>query len=240
MIVNAAAYTAVDKAESEPEQAMAINGIAPGIMAEEAQRPNAAMVHYSTDYVFDGTKSGAYVEDDVAQPVRASTATPSLPAKKRSGSRWPHLIFRTSWVYGHHSTNFMKTMLRLAQERDHLRVVADQIGAPTSNDAIAQATARCLARYLAAADSRETLGGLYHMTCAGQTSWHGFATAIFAEFLPESDRQRLKVEAIATEAYPTPARRPRNSVLSNAKLLAGFGVGLPDWRSALHQVRASA
>ncbi len=240
IIVNAAAYTAVDRAESEPELAMAINGIAPGIVAKEARKANALLVHYSTDYVFDGAKSGAYVEDDVAHPVSVYGRTKLAGEKAVQAAGGAHLIFRTSWVYGNHGANFMKTMLRLAKERDHLRVVADQIGAPTSSDAIAQATARCLARYLAAADSRETLGGLYHMSCAGHTSWHGFATAIFAEFLPESDRQRLKVEAIATEAYPTPARRPRNSVLSNAKLLAGFGVGLPDWRSALHQVRASA
>lgn len=240
IIVNAAAYTAVDRAESEPELAMAINGIAPGILAEEARKAKALLVHYSTDYVFDGAKSGAYAEDDVAHPVSVYGRTKLAGEKAVQAAGGAHLIFRTSWVYGNHGANFMKTMLRLAKERDHLRVVADQIGAPTSSDAIAQATARCLAHYLAPADSRETPGGLYHMTCAGHTSWHGFATAIFAEFLPESDRQRLKVEAIATEAYPTPARRPRNSVLSNAKLLAGFGVGLPDWRSALHQVRTSA
>jgi dTDP-4-dehydrorhamnose reductase len=240
IIVNAAAYTAVDRAESEPELAMAINGIAPGILAEEARKANALLVHYSTDYVFDGAKSGAYVEDDVTHPVSVYGRTKLAGEQAVQAAGGAHLIFRTSWVYGNRGANFMKTMLRLAKERDHLRVVADQSGAPTSSDAIAQATARCLAHFLATADSSEALGGLYHMTCAGQTSWHGFAMAIFAEFLPESDRQRLKVEAIATEDFPTPARRPRNSVLSNAKLLAGFGVGLPDWRIALHEVCASA
>lgn len=240
IIVNAAAYTAVDRAESEPELAMAINGIAPGILAEEACKANALLVHYSTDYVFDGTKSAAYTEDDITHPMSVYGRTKLAGEQAVQAAGGAHLIFRTSWVYGNHGANFMKTMLRLAKERDHLRIVADQIGAPTSSDAIAQATARCLAHFLATANSRETLGGLYHMTCAGETSWHGFAMAIFAEFLPESDRQRLKVEAIATENYPTPARRPRNSMLSNAKLLAGFGVGLPDWRIALHQVRASA
>lgn len=240
VIVNAAAYTAVDRAESEPELAMAINGIAPGILAEEARKANAVMVHYSTDYVFDGAKSGAYVEDDATHPASVYGRTKLAGEQAVQAAGGAHLIFRTSWVYGNHGANFMKTMLRLAQERDHLRVVADQFGAPTSSDAIAQATVRCLAHFLATSDSRESLVGLYHMTCAGQTSWHGFATAIFAEFLTESGRRRLNVEAITTEAYPTPARRPRNSVLSNAKLMAGFGVGLPDWRIALHQVRASA
>jgi dTDP-4-dehydrorhamnose reductase len=240
IIVNAAAYTAVDRAESEPELALAINGIAPGILAEEARRANALLVHYSTDYVFDGAKSGAYVENDVTHPSSVYGRTKLAGEKAVRAAGGAHLIFRTSWVYGNHGANFMKTMLRLAKESDHLRVVADQVGAPTSNTAIAQATARCLARYLAAANSRESLEGVYHMTCAGQTSWHGFATKIFTEFLPQSDLKRLKVEAIATEDYPTPATRPCNSVLSNAKLLAGFGVGLPDWRSALHEVRASA
>ena len=238
IIVNAAAYTAVDRAESEAELALAINGEAPGILAEEARNANALLVHYSTDYVFDGTKADAYLEGDATHPLGAYGRSKLAGEQAIQAVGGAHLIFRTSWVYSHHGANFMKTMLRLAGERDHLRVVADQIGAPTSSNAIAQATARCLTCYLSA--TQAGLDGLYHMSCGGKTSWHGFATEIFAQFLSQDHRARIKVEPISTDAYPTPAQRPRNSVLSNAKLLARFGVGLPDWQVALQQIDAQA
>ncbi len=238
IIVNAAAYTAVDRAESEPGLAMAINGAAPGILADEARNANALLVHYSTDYVFDGTKTDAYLEDDATQPQSVYGRSKLAGEQAIQAVGGAHLIFRTSWVYGNHGANFMKTMLRLASERDHLRVVADQIGAPTSSNAIAQATVQCLAHYLSGTKAK--LDGLYHMSCGGKTSWHGFATEIFAEFLTQDQRAKLKLEAISTDAYPTPAKRPLNSVLSNAKLLSQFGVGLPDWRVALQQIRALA
>ena len=232
LIINAAAYTTVDRAESEAELAMAINGVAPGVLAEEAKNLGALLVHYSTDYVFDGTKPEAYLEDDPARPLSVYGQTKLAGERAIRNARGSYLIFRTSWVYGNEGTNFMKTMLRLAKERDHLRVVADQIGAPTTSQAIATATAECLARFRARPD-QETLTGVYHMTCAGQTSWHGFALAIFDEFSAHGDFKRPKVEAISTQEYPTAAKRPLNSILCNAKLLAGFGVRLPQWRPAL-------
>jgi dTDP-4-dehydrorhamnose reductase len=245
IIVNAAAHTAVDRAETEAELAMAVNGAAPGILAEEAGKLDALLVHYSTDYVFDGSKAGAYLEDDATGPLSVYGRSKLAGEQAIKATRGAHLIFRTSWVYGNDGANFMQTMLRLARERTHLRIVDDQIGAPTSSDAIAQATALCVARYLETKNrssdaASAALSGLYHMSCAGQSSWYGFANAIFDAYLAPEERSRLTVEPIPTEAYPTPARRPRNSLLSNAKLRAKFGVALPDWREALRQVRAAA
>ena len=239
VVVNAAAYTTVDRAESEPDLARQINAAAPGAMAEAAFLHDALLVHYSTDYVFDGRKRGAYIETDPTNPlsVYGRTKLEGEQAIQRAGCR--HIVLRTSWVYGNDGANFMKTMLRLAGERDHLRIVDDQIGAPTSSDAIADATWSLLHRYLAAADKR-ALSGIYHFTCAGSTSWHGFAQAIFEAFLAPVQKNRLTVEPIPASAYPTPAQRPSNSLLSNVKLAAAFQLALPDWRTALQDVRTRA
>lgn len=223
IIVNAAAWTAVDRAESEEAAALAINGAAPGILAEESKRLSALLVHYSTDYVFDGTSARAYAEDDEPNPVGAygRTKLAGEQAIRAVGGR--HLIFRTSWVYGLHGHNFLKTILRLAAERDELRVVADQIGAPTWSRMIAEATALAIARL----DGQD---GLYHLTAAGETSWHGFAEAILATALRAGRIERSPpVRRITTADFPTPARRPANSRLDNARLAADFGIALPGW-----------
>jgi len=235
LIVNPAAYTAVDQAESEPELALAVNGVAPGIFAEEAKRLGAALVHYSTDYVFDGAKSTPYVEADMTNPLGVYGSTKLAGEQAIQASGTPHLIFRTSWVYGLRGKNFLLTMLRLARERGNLSVVADQFGAPTWSRMLAEATALALARWDGEAS------GLYHLTCAGQTSWHGFAQTILQEYearQAEKGWPQLRVapqaiEAITTDQYPTPAQRPANSVLDNGKFARGFGLGLPDWQDAL-------
>jgi dTDP-4-dehydrorhamnose reductase len=239
VIVNAAAYTAVDRAESEPDAARQINAAAPLAMARAAAAQDALLLHYSTDYVFDGRKAGAYVESDPTNPlsVYGRTKLEGEQAIQASGCR--HVVLRTSWVYGNDGANFMKTMLRLAGERDHLRVVDDQIGAPTSSDAIAEATWGLLHHYTQC-DDRASLSGIYHFTCGGSTSWHGFATAIFEVFLTAEQKSRLTVEPIPATAYPTPAQRPSNSLLSNDKLQAAFHLALPDWRTALQDVRTRA
>jgi len=222
IIVNAAAYTAVDQAESEPALALAINGVAPGIMAEIAKKTGALLVHYSTDYVFDGAKSGPYAENDTPAPINVygSSKLAGERAVAASGAR--HLIFRTSWVYGARGKNFLRTMLRLAQERDELRIVDDQTGAPTWCRAIAQATAQVLA------SDHADASGTYHLSAAGNTSWCGFARAIL-----ECAGHTCRVVPIPTSAYPLPARRPANSVLSNARLNARFGVTLANWHESL-------
>lgn len=229
LIVNAAAYTAVDKAESEPDLARAVNAAAPGVLAEEAARLGALLVHYSTDYVFDGAKDGPYAEDDPTGPLGVYGATKLEGEERIRAAGCRHLIFRTSWVYGARGKNFLLTMLRLAREREELKVVDDQHGAPTWSRAIAEASAQALAvsfRHPAP----ESLWGTYHLTCAGRTTWHGFTRAILdAARLPKTP----KLEPIPTSAYPLPARRPANSVLSNAKLAAAFGLALPDWQEAL-------
>jgi dTDP-4-dehydrorhamnose reductase len=225
VILNAAAYTAVDRAESEPDLAMMVNAAAPGVLAEEAARLGALLVHYSTDYVFDGTKSGPWLESDATGPlnVYGRSKLAGEEAIQRVGGRY--FIFRTSWVYGPHGSNFLLTMLRLGRERPQLRIVDDQTGAPTSSIEISRATHGALKR------APDAPSGIYHMSCGGWTSWYGFACAIFrqagtsAELLP-----------IPSEQYPTPARRPRNSVLSNEKLRAVFGVELAGWEEALQEV----
>jgi dTDP-4-dehydrorhamnose reductase len=217
VIVNAAAYTAVDQAESEQDLAMEVNGEAPGVLAEEAKRLGALLVHYSTDYVFDGEKRDPYVEVDATNPLSVYGRT-KLEGERRiieSGCR--HLILRTSWVYGPRGRNFFLTMRKAAAEGKDLKVVNDQFGAPTSSLAIARATAQCL---------EKNLEGLFHMSAAGRTSWHGFAEAILGR----------TVKAIGSAEYAAKARRPRNSLLDNAKLRKA-GVALPDWQAQLEEVR---
>jgi len=224
VIVNAAAYTAVDKAESDRDTAFAINAAAPGVLADEAKRKGVLLVHYSTDYVFDGAKATPYVEDDAPNPLNVYGASKLAGDRAIAASGCRHLILRTSWVYGPRGSNFMLTMLRLARERPELRVVDDQVGAPTSSRAIARATATALA---CAVQSPE-LTGLYHLTAGGETSWCGFARAILSRA-----GIATPVLPIHTEGYPTPARRPRNSRLDCSRLRAAFGVTLDPWEEGL-------
>jgi dTDP-4-dehydrorhamnose reductase len=225
VIVNAAAYTAVDRAESEPALAASVNSAAPGILAEEARRCGALLVHYSTDYVFDGEKKTPYVEDDPAHPlnVYGRTKLEGERAIKASGCRY--LILRTSWVYGPRGHNFLRTVLRLAREHNELRMVEDQIGAPTSAAAIALATAEML--------RHAGPEGLFHMTASGQTSWRGFAEAIVA-----SNHLQVRVVGIAWQDYPAAARRPRYSLLDNGKLRSAYGLTLGSWEHQLSEVMA--
>jgi dTDP-4-dehydrorhamnose reductase len=231
VIVNAAAYTAVDKAEAEPDLCFAVNAAAPRVLADEAARLDAFLVHYSTDYVFDGQKAEPYVESDPIHPlgVYGASKAEGEAAIAASVGRW--LVLRTSWVYAPQGKNFLLTMLRLAAERPELRVVDDQVGAPTSAAAIAAATVRLLDEY--ALGRTELPSGVYHMTAGGSTSWCGFARAIVNSFNP-----RPRVVAISTSAYPTPAQRPKNSVLSNEKFARIFGFRLASWQEQLAQVMA--
>ncbi len=234
VIVNPAAYTAVDKAETEREQAALINARAPAIFGEEAAKLGALVVHYSTDYVFDGQAQGLYAEADPTGPqgVYGQTKLDGEKALAASGAR--HVIFRTSWVYGAHGANFAKTMLRLAGERETLGVVADQVGAPTSAALIADVTAhviRTLQR-----DGGKDLGGLYHLVAGGETNWHDYA-----RYVIEAARARGKAIKVAPDAirpiaasdYPTPAKRPANSRLDTSKLRNTFDLTLPDWKSGV-------
>ena len=237
VILNAAAYTAVDRAESEPDLAMAVNGHAPGVLAEEANRLGALFVHYSTDYVFDGTKAGAWEETDAPNPLNVYGASKLAGERAVEQVGRKHLIFRTSWVYGPHGKNFLLTMLRLGKERDLLKVVDDQVGAPTTSIALADATRSIVASiFEGRCGSAESWAGVYHMTCGGSVSWRGFADAIFMRAQNLLGGRRPATAPIPTSEYPTPARRPQNSVLSNKKLNAAFGVQLPSWGDALDRV----
>jgi dTDP-4-dehydrorhamnose reductase len=234
VIVNAAAYTAVDKAEAEPAAADAINALAPGILAEEAKRMGALLIHYSTDYVFDGTKATAYTEDDTPAPLSAYGRSKLAGERAIVAAGARHLIFRTSWVFGLHGANFMKTMLRLGKERDELRVVGDQVGAPTWTRHLADVAALTLAR-------KEIPDGLYHLAAAGETSWHGYAEAIFAEAQRSGLMEKSPVvHRIASADYPLPAPRPANSRLDCTKFRRDFGLALPDWRTGLADCLADA
>lgn len=233
IIVNPAAYTAVDKAESETDLAMSINGIAPGIFAEEAKKLNALFVHYSTDYVFDGSKVGAYKEDDMPAPLSVYGKTKLAGEQAIRAAGCNHLILRTSWVYGARGKNFLLTMLRLARERSELRIVDDQIGAPTWCRSLGEITAQMLAQLYAPGAGSEALtraSGTYHLTSAGSVSWHGFAAEIIrlAEIQPAPN-----LVPIPSREYPTPAVRPLNSVLSNDKLLRAFGLQAGSWQDNL-------
>jgi dTDP-4-dehydrorhamnose reductase len=231
VILNAAAYTAVDKAESEPDVALAINGAAPGILAEEAKRLGAWLIHYSTDYVYDGSKSEPYLETDPTGPLGTYGRSKLAGDDAVRAVNGRHVIFRLCWVYGLRGSNFLLTMQRLAREREVLRVVRDQMGAPTWSRLIAESTAWALGQVLAAREP-EAYVGLYHLASAGQTSWHGFTEAII-NLMPSEERNCRRVEAITTAEYPTPARRPAWSVLSCAKLERTFGLRLPPWDEGL-------
>lgn len=230
LIVNAAAYTAVDRAEEEPELAMAVNGVAPGILAEEARRLNAVMVHYSTDYVFDGTKTTPYTEEDEPRPLNVYGKTKLEGERAIQAVGLPHLILRTGWVYGMRGKNFLLTILRLAKERDELKIVDDQIGAPTWSRTIAEVTAQILK---ANASPVTDLSDIYHLTASGSTSWYGFAKAILELDPNRAEQVCRQPKPILTAEYPTPARRPAHSVLPNAKLKAAFGIVLPGWEQSL-------
>lgn len=234
IIVNAAAYTAVDKAESELALATKINAAAPGIMADEAKKRRALLVHYSTDYVFDGSKTTPYVETDAPNPLGAYARTKLAADEAIQASDCNHLIFRLCWVYGARGANFMLTMQRLAREREKLRVVADQVGCPTWSRMIAETTAHALRQVRHPADAHD-LSGVYHLCASGQTSWHGFAQAI-VDLLPVETRKCRDVEAITSAEYPTPTKRPAYSVMSCAKLEKTFGLRLPDWHDSLRHV----
>lgn len=235
IIINPAAYTAVDKAESEADLAMAVNGIAPGVLAEEAARLGSLLVHYSTDYVFDGEKPAPYTEEDLPNPqcVYGKTKLAGELAVRASGCR--HLIPRTSWVYGVHGGNFVKTILRLARERSELHIVADQFGAPTWARDLAQATASVLTSWQAR-EWDSSLNGLYHLTAAGRTNWHHYAEEIVRlarRHDSELAAKSLEIRAITTQQYPVPAKRPANSVLANSKIKEAFGITLPEWQESL-------
>ena len=238
LIVNPAAYTAVDKAESEPALAHAINAVAPGVLGEEAAKRGAWMIHYSTDYVFDGEKSGAYTEDDATNPqsVYGRTKREGEIALQQSGAR--HLIFRTSWVVGTHGGNFAKTILRLAGERDRLSVVADQYGAPTSAALLADVTAQLVRQ-----QQREGGGnfpfGLYHLVAGGETNWCDYARLVVSEALVAGKPLMLSpdaIRAIPSSEYPMPAKRPTNSRLDTSKLRSTFGLDLPDWQRGVRHI----
>lgn len=229
IIVNAAAYTAVDKAEREPERAGAVNAVAPGILAEEAKRLDALLVHYSTDYVFNGSGDRPWREDDVCDPLNVYGSTKLEGERAIQATGCHHLIFRTSWVYGARGSNFLLTMRRLMRERSELKIVSDQIGAPTWCRDLAEATTLVLSRFVLPASGFDPEPwGIYHMTNAGETSWHGFADAIRM-----LDGTETRLLPIPSSDYPTPATRPLNSRLDNDRLKQTFGISLQDWRTAL-------
>lgn len=242
-IVNAAAYTGVDRAEAEPESAHSVNAVAPGLIAGEAKRAGALLIHFSTDYVFDGAKREPYVEEDATNPLGAYGRSKLEGEHAVLGSGAAAIVLRTAWVYGPHGRNFLLTMLRLAAKGEPIRVVDDQRGAPTSSLQLARAVAALLGGMDGAPVTRESLArgaaaaGLYHASAGGETTWYGFARAIFEE------RSRAvagfiapPVAPITTAQYPTPARRPAYSVLSNAKLERRLGVRFPAWREGLVEV----
>lgn len=227
LIVNAAAYTAVDKAESDQDTCRQLNTLAPAILADEAKRLNAGLVHYSTDFVFDGKKGSPYTENDTPNPLGVYGQTKAEGDKAIAAAGIPHLIFRLAWVYGMRGKNFLLTMQRLAREGKPIRVVSDQIGCPTWCRTIAEATSAALSRTASGRHGFDLLpvSGTYNCVCSGETSWHGFARAILPEDIP--------VTAIPSSDYPTPARRPAYSALDCGKLLRTFGIRMPTWQSAL-------
>ncbi len=236
IIVNAAAYTAVDKAESETAFARILNAQAPGVLAEEAERIGAWLVHYSTDYVFDGSGDGYRRETDPTGPLNVYGVT-KLEGEQAVFRCAKHLIFRTSWVYAARGNNFAKTMLRLAAERDQLRIIDDQVGAPTGAELLADVTAHAIR----SAQGRPELAGLYHLTATGETSWHAYAQFVLEQAGQAGKTLRVvadEVEAIPTSAYVTPARRPLNSRLDTRKIRETFQLHLPDWRAGVERMLA--
>jgi dTDP-4-dehydrorhamnose reductase len=235
VIVNAAAHTAVDKAESEPDLARAINALAPGVLAREARCRNAWLVHYSTDYIFDGSGEQPWLETDSAAPLSVYGATKLEGEQLIQQSGCRHLIFRSSWVYGAHGKNFAKTMLHLAQQRDSLTVIDDQIGAPTGADLLADITAHAIRT----AQQRVEVNGLYHLAAAGETSWHNYACFVI-EFAQKAGIP-LKItpdaiQPVPTSAFPTPAKRPHNSRLNTTKLQNTFDFHLPHWQIGVERM----
>ena len=238
LIVNAAAYTAVDKAESDGDLAMRVNGIAPGVIAEEAKRVGASVIHYSTDYVFDGTKDAPYVESDRTSPLNVYGRSKLAGELAIASIAVPHFIFRTSWVYGLRGKNFLLTMLKLARERSELKIVNNQVGSPTWSLTIAQATAQILAQSVRqdAGDFSEFMGprsGIYHLTSTGKTSWYGFAKMIFELTAGSEARVLRSVVPIGSEFYPSPVNRPNYSLLDVGQVERSFGLRLPSWDEAL-------
>jgi dTDP-4-dehydrorhamnose reductase len=233
VVVNAAAYTAVDRAETEADRCAAINADAPRVLAEEAARVGALMVHYSTDYVFDGNKRAPYTEDDASGPLNVYGRTKLEGEQGVAAAGGRHLILRTSWVYGLRGANFLRTILRLARERRELRIVSDQVGAPTWSRSLARETA-------ALVSMREGLdlsaSGVYHLTSAGSTTWHEFARAILGGDPARGDQVCERVMPIASADYPVAARRPAYSVLDNTRISRRFGIAIPDWRDELSRV----
>lgn len=240
VVINAAAYTAVDKAESEPELAQVVNAEAPARLAEAAHKVGARLIHYSTDYVFAGDKDGAYVETDATGPASIYGQSKLAGEQAVLAASARHFVFRTCWVYGRHGGNFVKTILRLAKERGELRVVEDQIGAPTPAALIADVTAQVLGQVLRRPDLVPA-GGLYHLAAAGETSWHCFARHILGEAAALGAELKLKAEAIEpipTSGYPLPAPRPANSRLDCSKLQNAFNLNLPEWQAPLSLILA--
>ena len=238
MVVNAAAYTAVDKAETETAQAMAVNAQSVGVLAEFAQSMGACMVHYSTDYVFDGSGTQAWCETDVPAPMSVYGQTKYWGEQAVRKNCAKHLILRTSWVVGAHGGNFLKTMLRLAAERDSLRVVADQIGVPTSTQLLADATVGML-KAMQLVNEEDARWGTYHLAAAGETSWHGYAQHVVAGALQRGAKLKAipgSVAPITTAEYPLPAPRPLNSRLNTDKLKTTFGLTLPTWQQGVDEV----
>jgi len=228
IVINAAAYTAVDAAESDQAMAFQINAIAPRVMAEESERLGAALIHYSTDYVFDGGKQGAWIEDDATAPLSIYGHSKLAGEQAITDVGGTHLILRTSWVYGLHGKNFLLTMLKLAESRDSLAIVDDQIGAPTWALTIADATSAII-RDAGEPAQLAALSGIYHLCAGGHTSWFGFAQAIFSH---ASVQRKPQLRPITTAEYPTPAQRPHNSILNTDKFRRSFG-DLPTWDDAL-------
>lgn len=232
VIVNAAAYTAVDKAESEPVLAHAINALAPGVLAQEAKRCGAWLVHFSTDYVFDGSGKQAWLETDAAAPLSVYGASKLAGEQAIMAAACQHLIFRTSWVYGARGNNFVKTMLKLAQERDSLKVVNDQIGAPTGADLLADVTAHAISTAL----QQPNVSGLYHLVASGETSWHEYATLVI-EYARQAGLPikvvQTAIHAVPSSEFATVAKRPLNSRLNTSKLQQTFNLHLPDWQTGV-------
>lgn len=233
LIVNAAAYTAVDAAESDADRATALNATAPAVLAEEADRNGAYFIHFSTDYVFDGTKTTPYVETDATNPlgVYGRTKRDGELAVEAAAKRY--LIFRTAWVYAERGKNFVLTMRRLAREREELKIVNDQVGAPTSASAIATGVAGVLRVLQRQPDIVTSVSGIYHMTAGGSTTWYEFACRIIADDPARAEHKVRSILPITTAEYPTPAKRPAYSVLDNSKLARVFGVTLPSWKEQL-------